>query len=587
MDGEHFDEALRFEAQPVETEQYFALDESLPARFARMRIDSTFREQSAERVMMAEWKVILTPGHALSSGASIEGASTDKGVNIADPSFGGHLVWSDPPEPYAPRNVLTPNDASSAAGMRRGEPTKSYLIAFKQNRAAQITGIDWLYADDAKAAWLTFERIEVAVSLDSPVGPWQPLGELEIDPQGFNGTLTLDEPAWARFVRLTAYRNPEKSLAQEPGQILIYERPPGPDYLSVLGEWDSQGPGGFYEWQRGLPPEVPLIAAENTTRERAAPLSFDTPVRGQVSLGKRSHWYRMQLPTSDNTLTLTLRGDPTVRTVVELQNAAGEQLSVRRIDRKTSPDLHEFEAPVDPGSEVWLHILEPPRNVAFTWDTSASVNRYIPTINNSIVAFSSLVVPGQERVNLFPFPTGPLLDQWLGEPYMLQTILNDYRRPSSSSSAEYTLKLAAQALSPLPGTKATLVITDGDVPHDGEMWEEMRKVQPRIFSVHVAGNSRLHQQLLQDWSMINGGHYTQLLYDGEMEVAFDRATTLMHRPAGYTLSVSSEYQGIPGTRSAAHRGGIRCRWQRWGSGGRADSRRLGFDAEAHRWQAQD
>jgi hypothetical protein len=31
-----------------------------------------------------------------------------------------------------------------------------------------------------------------------------------------------------------------------------------------------------------------------------------------------------------------------------------------------------------------------------------------------------------------------------------------------------------------------------------------------------------------------------------MEVAFDRATTLMHRPASYTLLVESEFREAPG-----------------------------------------
>ena len=73
-------------------------------------------------------------------------------------------------------------------------------------------------------------------------------------------------------------------------------------------------------------------------------------------------------------------------------------------------------------------VAEPPRNVVFTWDTSASVNAYLPTINNALVAFSSQVVPGREAVNLMPFSNTLLLDEWYGEPYMLQTTLNDYRR---------------------------------------------------------------------------------------------------------------------------------------------------------------
>jgi hypothetical protein len=35
------------------------------------------------------------------------------------------------------------------------------------------------------------------------------------------------------------------------------------------------------------------------------------------------------------------------------------------------------------------------------------------------------------------------------------------------------------------------------------------------------------QVLMQYWSRVNGGHYTHLLNSGDMEVAFDRAETLL------------------------------------------------------------
>lgn len=61
-----------------------------------------------------------------------------------------------------------------------------------------------------------------------------------------------------------------------------------------------------------------------------------------------------------------MTGDPTVRTVLELDDEAGNKLLLRRIDKGKVHSRHRFEAIVTPGSEVWLHIVEPPRNVIFT-----------------------------------------------------------------------------------------------------------------------------------------------------------------------------------------------------------------------------
>lgn len=536
LDGVNFVEALSFEALSVQTDQYFALDSPRPARFVRLRIENTFEEPSTGRIFASEWKVVLQPGTDLSNG---------EGFNIADPELGGHLVWAWPPEGYAPNRVITPDDHSKSAHMRR-ELQKDYIIGFNQSRAAQITRVDWEYADNAREETKVFRRIEAAASLDSPIGPWLPLGDLTIDPDDKSAALELDSPAWARYVRIRAHKNPGDRGAQAPGQIRVFERAAGKDYQTVLGEWGSLGPRAFYELTKGLQPEAELVEAGHTSRARAAPLTTAKPVRGQVSLGKQTHWYKLQVSPEHNTLSLAMAGDPTVRTIADLENTAGEEIPLRRVDAGEIPGEQRFEAIVEPGSKVFFHVTEPPRNVVFTWDTSASVGPYIPQINNSLVAFSSQVVPGQEAVNLMPFSNTPLLKEWLGEPYMLQTMLNDFRRVGSSSSAERTMKQATALLAPRAGTKAMMVITDAQTPHDGYMWGEMQRAKPRIFTVGVSGADRSDQHRLRDWSMVNGGYFTQLRYDGEMEVAFDRAATLMHRPAGYRMRVDSEFREAPG-----------------------------------------
>ncbi len=536
-DGVDYTEALQFETLPVRTEQHFAFEQPLPARFVRLKIDSTYQEPSSQRASASEWKIILEPGHDLSAG---------KGFDIARPELGGHVVWDDPPEPYSPNSILQDENHSESAGMKRG-PQKDYVIGFLQNRAAQITGIDWLYPEELAERWKNFERVDVSVSLESPVGPWLPLGQMDLSGSKTTAQLRLDKPHWARFVRLTAYKSEEAQGSHEPGLIRIWERPTSPDYLSVLTEWGSIGPRAYYELAAGDGPEPALVASGNTSRATAATLQPGALARGQVSLAqKREHWFRLTVPPGDNSLTIDLAGDPTVRTVLEAQDRDGNSIPLRRLDREITPALRQFEATLEPGSDLWMRVAEPPRNVVFSWDTSASVNAYIPLINNSLVAFSGGVVPGQEAVNLIPFAMGPLLDQWYGEPYVLQTILNDYRRGSSSSSAEWTLKGAARHLAPRPGTKAIMVITDGETVHHGEMWAEMKLAQPRVFSVQVAGSELWNHNVMRDWAIVNGGHFTQLVYDGEMEIAFDRASALMHRPADYTLRVETGYREAPG-----------------------------------------
>jgi hypothetical protein len=535
-DGARFDEALRLETLPVQTEQYFALKSPVMARFARLRIDETFDLRSGSGgITLGEWKVIAEPGFDLSGGT---------GFNLADRALGGHLVSDWPSQPYSPTRVIDEDTKWHTLRLKEGQ-SQDYIIGFHHNRAARIERIEWVYADDVPTGQ-KFARVNVSVSTDSPVGPWLPIGEMAITDAEATATLILDTPAWARFVKLTALQGESKGPYAEPATIRIREQPTGADYRSVLTEWGYASQQAYYELQAGLEPEPELTPASNDARARAAALVPGQRAGGQVVLSRQEHWYRLQVPAGENTLTVSLAGDPSVRTRVELEDAAGSALPLRRLERESSTRTHVFEAVVAPGSEVLLHVFEPPRNVVFAWDTSASVNAYLPTIYNALAAFSSQVIPGQEAVNLVPFGRSTLLRDWHGEPYVLQTILNDYPRRESSSSAELTLKRATQALAPLAGTKSIVVVTDGITVHDGSMWQEMRDVQPRIFGVHVGGSEGWNQDVFEDWARVNGGHYIQLFYQGEMEVAFDRASTMMRRPAGYTLVVESEFREAPG-----------------------------------------
>jgi len=214
--------------------------------------------------------------------------------------------------------------------------------------------------------------------------------------------------------------------------------------------------------------------------------------------------------------------------------------------------LHLFEAIVEPGEVYFVRVQEPPRNVLFLWDTSASVGAYLPVIYNAMLQYVEDVVPGKDAANLLPFGGVLLSKDWYGEPYILQTILNDYPRKDNSSAAERTLARASKALAPRAGTKAIVMVTDAATNIYSPVWQEFQTVQPRIFGLGVGSEGALgrnpvrEQDLMQDWSRVNGGHYSTLQSEGEMEIAFDRAVTMLRRPAAYTLVASLEYREAPG-----------------------------------------
>jgi len=539
MDGETFTPVLNRKLQPIKTEQYFVLDEPVLARFARLRLQHTFAGTPRRAVSLSEWKVITRPGVDITQG---------KGFNLAAPDIGGHIVYSRPLVSTNWDQALLSEKVDQSRVRLFADQPLEFVVGFNHNRAARIVRLEWLETPETKTKAQRFSRVNVAVSLESPLGPWKHLGGWELSGSDATTVMTLEQPEWARFVKFSAPGPDSRQTRQTPEQIRIWEQPTDSDYQSILTEWGYASKAAIFESLQGLSVDQALVAAGNDSRERAAAMPPGQSVAGIVSLGKYAQWWLLSVPPGQNTLTVKLNGDPTVRTVVHLENEAGVPVPLRAQADQSTAGSHLFEAVVDGGGRYYFRIEEPPRNVVFTWDTSSSVSSYIPTIYNALVAFAEDVVPGRDAVNLIPFNRRPLLRDWYGEPYILQTVLNDYPRDLGSSSAERTLHTASRELAPLAGTKAIVVITDAATPRHAKVWDEFERVRPRVFGIGVAGTkyADLEQDLLQDWTDVNAGDYRHIVYDGEMEIAFDRAATMLRRPAEYTLLVETRFVEDPG-----------------------------------------
>jgi len=538
-DGVAFRTVLRGMLEPQPREQYFMLPEPQRARFARLDFIDDYNGHQGGSRGLGEWKVIARPGVDVSGGA---------GFNLADPALGGHVAWARPViSQQWDDAVLQPDSRRTRVRLRAGKHLE-WVVGFHHNRAARITALEWLHSPDGNAAE-RIAKVEVAVSVDSPLGPWTPIGSWAVEGPG-EKRLALEAPTLARFVRFSTPAAERDVFLEVPGGLRIIEQSTDGSYRSILGEWGSSEGRAIHEALQPIAPATPFVLAPHGSRASAALLGPGKTVDGQVRLGQHDHWYRLQVPAGQNTLRIRLAGEPTVRTVLALETASGEPLPLKFIERRS--DLHSIEAVVEPGSTVYLQVSEPPRNVVFAWDTSASVGAFLPVIYGAMAAYARDLVPGRDAANLMPFGAGLLMQDWYGEPYLVQTILNEYPRGESSSAAEGTLRRASEALGRRAGTKAVVLITDAATGRQPQMWNSFERVRPRIFSLGLDSTGALgryparEQDLLQDWARVNGGHYARVGSEGEMEVAFDRAATMLRGPAAYQLTVDAEFREAPG-----------------------------------------
>ena len=535
-DGETYTEALRGELQPLPVDQSFVLPAPVMAKYAQLVMRSSYDPSgAASAVSLGEWKVIATPGFAPGAGS----------INVADLANGGHVVTMSPQfDAQTDAQAILTSDTASKTIDVEGGVKPSWTVGFWEERAANVSEMEWVDPDGTNAD-ARFNSVTVEVSTDTPFGPWTRVGvwNLTRATDGRVAPYRFDGPVWARFVRFTGNGPKEGTNWEYPAQIKILELSTGMTYQSILGQWGYGNQNGPFE--RTVAPSVPPASSvqTNVTKETAVVLAPNSEASGRVQIGGKTAWYTVTAPPDRNTLTFTLRGDPIVDAVVHAFDASGVEIPVAR-EADSTATAALYVASVTPGKTYSVEVVQPIHSIVFAFDTSLSMANYEPMVRQALEAFAADVTPGQEYVNVMPFSEAFLLKEWSDQPYEIQSALSAYTDASLSSSSEETMLAASQAMAVRDGSKAILLVTDGETSSydkTSALWPALAAVGPRIFAVHVGsgGDGGASRHSMQDWADSTDGSYQYTVTQGEMDRAFDRLATMMRRPAGFTLSYAA------------------------------------------------
>lgn len=544
-DGTKFQPVMSGRLRPAAREQAFAFPKPVRARYARLRIRSNQPGKANSRSTLAEWKVIGAPG---------EHPFTTASFNLADPALGGHVVWSRPLFAAPSDAILNGAVSSQMINLDHNGPNE-WVVGFRHNRAAQISRLDWVQPAAERYSRL-LSKVDVAVSTESPTGPWTPVGSWNMNvASGSTSTLDLTDPVWARFVRFST-SEPRKAteywrLAES---IRIYERAEDAKYRSVIAEWGHYARPAIYEHMVVAPS---ALATKETTgngkRDDAKSIETGKTYSGRVVVGSDEDWYRIEIPQDHNKLTVNLEGDPMLRAEATLQDESGKPISAT-----TAPGaggMIQVVAVVQGGGTYFLRLVEPPRSIALVWDNSPSIRNYWTPMYRALVRIVEAVQPGREFVNLLPFPDDPkarfLLSSWTDQASVLRAGIQNYNRQDASSNVEFSLLAATEELAKRPGSKAIFLITDAlspGYPVTADLWAALSRTAVRVFAVELQLGNLVEpqQRMMQDLADANAGHYSTFRNGDAMDVAFDRASCYLRRPARYTLAAETRFE-VPAT----------------------------------------
>ncbi len=544
QDGQDFARALTGTLSSHLVEQAFPLPQPMNARYAQLRLLSN-HVGNRGYVALGEWKVVASPGAA--PGTAVGGP-----VNLADPAKGGEIVTFEPQQnlPDYVASMLQQDKRATRISVPAGTSAE-WVIGFQHGRAAQVASLQWIDGPDVIPAE-RFTGVDVSASLDSPAGPWTPLGHWKLS-QG-QSTLTLPVPTWVRYLRMISAVAAKNASLAMPDVLRMIERPIDPDYRSAIGEWGHYSRDGVYEWLNPPPAAVTTTnAAANDSVEKSQAITPGTPVLGTVQIGQTAAWYRIDVPAGQNAVVLRMTGQPTVNVRAVFQDAAGKPLPVT--SEPISPAEQVITATVAGGASTYFRIEEPPRSVIFAWDQSGSLGAYQHTIYSALMSYIAGVTPGREVVNLLPFGGSLLLKTWGEDPTVLQQALNNYDRSDASSNAEETLLKATEELAYRDGTKAVVFVTDAEsngYDQTAKLWDALAAVKPRVFTLGVTSHVSVGdapanpQQLMQNYAAVNGGYYDYLRTTGDLDVVFARAAAWLRRPADYAFTAKTAALPPPG-----------------------------------------
>jgi hypothetical protein len=538
LDGATYERVLDGEMTGALSEQAFLLPQPIPARFAQLRITSRF--PGGRELRLGEWKVVASPGWTPSTGP----------LDVAAPAIGGHIAWFDPqvasPDMLDAMLVPDTNPPSLLGFDPRQTSSATWVMGFQDGRAAQVTELGWTDSPGSRPE-VRLERVELATSLEGPLGPWFPLGtwELERDAAGIVAPFTLQAATWARYLRMSApIRDPAAGVIELPDAISVFELGPSDDYRSVAAEWGYAGEAGPLEWQQPAPqPSSCLIGSTSGGAGAVVPLEPGTAVGGCLARGAFAHAYSFSVPPGQQTARFTVSGRPTVGVALRLLDETGVEVPM---SSAVSGELGTVEqsAAVIPGVGYRLEVTQPPFSAVVLFDSSGSVGPYLPIMTSALRAYLGGIVVGEETLQLFDLEGPPLPEEFTDDAWLILGALDAHAGSlTGSSNAESGLIDGLDALAGRQGTRAIFLMTDADSGssfRQAELWRWLSLVQPRLFTMQVAGSfhPQLHQQLMQDWAAVGAGAYDMTRVGGDIERAFDRMAAWVRRPAEYGLTMA-------------------------------------------------
>jgi Mg-chelatase subunit ChlD len=255
-------------------------------------------------------------------------------------------------------------------------------------------------------------------------------------------------------------------------------------------------------------------------------------------------------PSGKQTLTVSLEGQPAIRTRVTVADGAFATKYV--LDpSKTRGTRARFSVVADAG-DLFLQVIQPPAAQVVVWDTSGSMEKRIADLDAALRGYLGQVLP-TDRVNLIRFDDFPetLLKDFSGDRTRLVEALASKVYADGGTSIYDAIEAAVSLLSKVEGSRAIVLMTDGEdttsKAEPPQLWHVLESGKVRLYTIglgnglrnYVARAGATAERVLANAAVMTGGAYRFVVESSGLAGLYAEIGADLRAPATYAIAATT------------------------------------------------
>lgn len=565
-DGNIFNKVLSGELDSSHKTQYFPFDKTVTARYVQLIPTQNFTGKLIPNRMKLQELLVFAEKPSLSSNMDL--ASQKLGGHTVYQTFSGFRIIKSPlDKTLFDFGVNIDVRKNSLCKFAKKQNQAEWVIGFHHNRTAKIEKVKYVpNRGDLKLKH--FDKLDIQISMESPAGPWTPIGHWSEQQLSQTQEIELSQLPWVKFIRFIAHGEANKSY-QCPGDLIVNEAKNLGSYQTILAEWKGVTSDGPYEESHPTV-KVDYLPKGGKDKENATKLVSEKLISSSVKRERNEDWFQFNktADNSKNSLIIHLSHPISFKPTLHVFDHNEKQLQLKAADKEQENNLNVTKSEDLPfgwtqsyyltglteSGSYQIRVQEPLRNTIIAWDSSGSMRKQLPYIHSSVEKWSEYIKPEHEQVKILTLNGKPFPEKnWANYPYMLQAALELARdNPNRTDNVETALIDAGKLLSSESGNHAVVITSDGINPGNIEFWTSFTQQCPQLYSVGMGGghdpvinstDSQFShwQDKFQDWVSVCGGKYQYCDSFQCLEDFYEYAANDIRKSKPYQLQIEQSF----------------------------------------------